>query len=248
MKRFIINPQTKRYIDADSANGKKIRKEKQAKNEHVEFFSDKKGTPLVQCSSTVNVVSTKAKKEKKAPKKEKKAPKKEKKAPKLNHVQQVNVPPEEVTVRAPDPSRVMRLVSHSPLSIIPGMNDELNNILRMSLDTFHNDNTRRHNHVIEESRRHGQMRRMMLQDEEAKQREEDERRRADLDNNLRHYRVVRFTMNKKENDKKNKKKEEEHKLRIQNEALKEKLEKQKKNNEERQKRMKALKARLKKKN
>ena len=251
MKRFILNPQTKRYIDADSANGKKIRKEKQARNEPVEFFSDKKGTPLVQSSSNANVVRAAAKKEpkkapKKAPKKEpKKAPKK---APKNHNAQQVHRAPQQEVVRAPDAPRVMRLISHPPLSIIPSMNDELNTILRMSLNSFHDDNMRRHNEAIEESRRHEQIRRMMLQDDQAKQREEDDRRRQDLDRNLRHYRVMRFTVKKKEEDEKGKKKEEAQKLRIQNENLKKKLEEQKRNNEERQKRMKALKARLKKKN
>lgn len=259
MKRFILNPHTKRYIDADSANGKKIRKEKEAKNEHVEFFSDKKGTPLVQSSSNADAAPVAPKKEKKTPKKEKKAPKKDKKAPKKekkapkkdganHHVEQIHIPPQEAPVRPPDAPRVMRLISHPPLSIIPNMNDELNNILRMSLNSFHNDNMRRHNEAIEESRRHGQMRRMMLQDEQAKQREEDDRRREDLDKNIRHYRVMRFTVKKKEEDENKKKKDEAEKLRIQNENLKKNLEKQKKNNEERQKRMKALKARLKKKN
>ena len=252
MKRFILNPHTKRYIDADSANGKKIRKEKEAKNEHVEFFSDKKGTPLVQASSSANAAHAAPKKQKKAPKKEKKAPKKEKKAPKKDgpnhHVEQIHTPLQEAPVRPPDAPRVMRLISHPPLSVIPNMNDELNHILRMSLNSFHNENMRRHNEAIEESRRQGQMRRMMLQDEQAKQREEDDRRREDLDKNIRHYRVMRFTVKKKEEDENKKKKDEAEKLRIQNENLKKNLEKQKKNNEERQKRMKALKARLKKKN
>ena len=248
MKRFILNPHTKRYIDADSANGKKIRKEKEAKNEHVEYFSDKKGTPLVQSSSNADAAPTASKKEKKAPKKKKRAPKKDKKETTNHHAQEVHSPPQEVTVRPPDAPRVMRLISHPPLSIIPNMNDELNSILRMSLNSFHNENMRRHNEAIEESRRHGQMRRMMLQDEEAKQREEDARRRQDLDKNMRHYRVMRFTVKKKEEDENKKKKDEAEKLRIQNENLKKNLEKQKKNNEERQKRMKALKARLKKKN
>ena len=144
---------------------KKIRKEKEAKNEHVEFFSDKKGTPLVQSSSNADAAPVAPKKEKKAPKKEKKAPKKEKKAPKKDkkapkkdganhHVEQIHIPPQESPVRPPDAPRVMRLISHPPLSIIPNMNDELNNILRMSLNSFHNDNMRRHNEAIEESRRH----------------------------------------------------------------------------------------------
>lgn len=251
MKRFILNPHTKRYIDADSANGKKIRKEKEAKNEHVEFFSDKKGTPLVQASSSANAAHAAPKKQKKAPKKQKKAkkaPKKDKKVATSHHVEQIHTPPQEVAIRPPDAPRVMRLISHPPLSIIPNMNDELNNILRMSLNSFHNENMRRHNEAIEESRRHGQIRRMMLQDEQAKQREEDDRRRQDLDKNIRHYRVMRFTVKKKEEDENKKKKDEDEKLRIQNENLKKNLEKQKKNNEERQKRMKALKARLKKKN
>ena len=207
MKRFILNPHTKRYIDADSANGKKIRKEKEAKNEHVEFFSDKKGTPLVQSSSNANAAPPAPKKEKKAPKKEKKAPKKDKKDGTNHHVEQIHIPPQEAPVRPPDAPRVMRLISHPPLSIIPNMNDELNNILRMSLNSFHNDNMRRHNEAIEESRRHGQMRRMMLQDDQAKQREEDDRRREDLDKNIRHYRVMRFTVKKKEEDENKKKKD-----------------------------------------
>jgi hypothetical protein len=238
MKRYIINPETKRYIDADSANGKKIIKEKQKKNQTIEYFSDKKGTRVME------VPQSSVKKAVKAPKvKAVKAP------PVHRHnIQQIHVPPQQQPVRPPDQPRVMRLISvphHTP-SIIPSMNDLLSNVLRSSMDTYREQNERRNHMIMDESRRNQQIRRMMMEDNEAKQRQEDQRRRRDLDTNIRNYRVVRFTLKKKSTDNDNK--QAEQKLRIQNEKLKEKLENQRKNKEERQKRLKALEKRVKKKN
>lgn len=236
MKRYIINPETKRYVDADSTNGKKIIKEKQKKNQTIEYFSDKKGTRIME---------TPAKKAVKAPKvKAVKAPKvKAVKAPHVHHhnIQHVHVPPQQQHVRTPDQPRVMRLISvphHTP-SIIPSMNDLLSNVLRSSMDTYREQNERRNQEI----------RKMMMEDNEARNRQEDQRRRRDLDTNIRNYRVVRFTLKKNPtNTDNNDNKQVQQKLRIQNEKLKKKLENQRKNKEERQKRLKALEKRTKKKN
>lgn len=238
MKRYIINPETKRYIDADSANGKKIIKEKQKKNQTIEYFSDKKGS---------RVMETPAKKAVKAPKV------KAVKGPIIfrHNLQHAHVPPQQQSGRPPDQPRVMRLISvphHTP-SIIPSMNDLLSNVLRSSMDTYREQNERRNHMIMDESRRNQEIRKMMMEDNEARNRQEDQRRRRDLDTNIRNYRVVRFTLKKNStNTDNNDNKQVEQKLRIQNEKLKEKLENQRKNKEKRQKRLKALEKRINKKN
>ena len=212
-------------------------------------------------------------KKERAPKKDKKerAPKKDKKQERRTMIQTIF---DEPAVRAPDPAVRMRIVN-IPLPPVSNTND-ISQAIRRSMTTFHDDHIRRHNSALEEaSRNMNFMREVMLERERAQderrhlhqmqqrntgrqlmnmmradeqsRRAQDEFRRENLHNNINNLRVRKFVILKKKDDKKKQEQEKEHKLRLQNQALKKKLEAQRKANEERQKRLKALEKRHKKK-
>lgn len=273
MKRYIQNPETKKFIDADGVKGKKIKKEKMERNQQVQLFSDKEGKTRVDTSSSVmeHVPKKKRverKKKESHDKKNKVERKKKTTKKKVNPIVLLghSNPEHRITpIQRPDPVRVMRLVEPP----VVGMSDLMNNVLRMSMDTFHEENQRRcnnplarHYHFMDNPTRlammeHDQVQRerqfseienMMNEDVFARERQEKQRERENLDNNMRNFRVVKFTIRKNSEEKeKEKKKNQSQKLRIENQKLKEKLENQKKTREEQQKRLKALEKRLKKK-
>lgn len=251
MKRYIQNPETGNFIDADGSKGKKIIKEKMEKNEQIELFRDKAGTVRTGNSDLVP---------KRAPKKERGGKKKEgsKKARGTttnNHhvitpIQEILSPREE-EVRLPDPPRVMRLIDTPPPISIPNI---LSHVLNASVNTMNEDNLRRGLmnslqpvvHCPSVVRHHSPLSPSVVRHHSPLHHHHHEQPSFDRDdlnnNNIRNFRIRKLTILKNNNNKEETQ-EQKHRLQKENKKLKEQLEKETKLRKQRQKRLNAIKKR-----
>jgi hypothetical protein len=270
MKRYIQNPETKNFIDADGPKGKKIIKEKMEKNEQIELFCDKAGTIRSSNSCVVPKRTPKKKevakkeggtKKKEVAKKEGGTKKKEVAKKKggtttSNHhvitpIQEILSPREE-EVRRPDPPRVMRLIDVPPPISIP---DILSHVLNESMNTMNEDNLRRGMinslqpvvHSPSVVRHHNPFSHSVVRHHSPlhHHHEHPSFDRDDLDNdNIRNFRIRKLTILKKNNNKEETQaQEQKHRLQKENKKLKEQLEKETKLRKQRQKRLNAIKKR-----